>query len=168
MPPDPSSRHGILDPHAGEGRFTLTRHDPAPALAAVVERHWIVRWDLRDRPPFEQETLPFPCVNLVFGSHRPGVHGVCTDRFVARLEGQGWVVGTKFRPGGFRRFVDVAIAELTDRVIAIDAAFGGDGAAVDRAVHAAPDDAARLRLVTELLVARGRRDADDATALAVR
>src|SRR4051794_29443199 len=109
------SRRGILNPAAGDAHFALARHAPAPDLAGLVERHWIVRWDLRDRAPYEQETLPYPCVNLVIGTHRPGLHGVGTRRFVARLEGEGWVVGTKFRPGGFRPFWGAPMGTLTDR-----------------------------------------------------
>ena len=49
--------HGILNPHAGEGRFTLEREAPCAELAPFVERYWSVRWDLRGQPPHAQETL---------------------------------------------------------------------------------------------------------------
>jgi AraC-like DNA-binding protein len=156
-------RRGILNPRAGEERFAFTRHAPAPELAAVVERYWTVRWDLRGRPPYAQETLPYPCVNVVFGTHRPGVHGVCTTRFVAHLEGEGWVVGIKFRPGGFRPFASFPMVDLTDRELAITDVFGAAGAAVDRAVRTAPTDAERVPLAEDFL--RGCRPPYDADAL---
>ncbi len=62
--------HGILNPRAGKAHFTLDRVAPSAELAALVERYWLIRWDLRDAPPFAQETLPHPCVNLVIGTHR--------------------------------------------------------------------------------------------------
>ena len=149
----PRNTHAILEPRAGATRFTLARRDPSPALARFVERYWIVRWDLRDAEPYAQETLPFPCVNLVFGTHRPGLFGVPDERFVARLDGAGWVVGVKFRPGGFRPFWPDEIASLTDRELAIGAAFGDRGVAIDRAVHDAPDDDLRLARIEAFLAA---------------
>lgn len=147
----PRDTHAILDPRGGATRFTLDRRDPSPALAPFVERYWIVRWDLRDAAPYAQETLPYPCVNLVFGMHRPGVFGVPTERFVARLDGAGWVVGVKLRPGGFRPFWPDEIASLTDRELSLAAAFGDRGVAIDRAVHDAPDDDTRVARIETFL-----------------
>jgi hypothetical protein len=36
---------------------------------------WLVRWDLGGRPPFQQEVLPYPCVNVAFEDGRFKVHG---------------------------------------------------------------------------------------------
>jgi AraC-like DNA-binding protein len=156
------SRRGILNPRAGDRRFTLARHAPAPDLAALIERHWTIRWDLREQGPHTQETLPYPHVNLVIGTHRPGVHGVRTTRFVAELEGEGWVVGTKFRPGGFRPFWPAPISSLTDRSVPIAEAFGDEGAALDASVHAAASDAERIAIVEAFLRARRPGLDDDA------
>jgi AraC-like DNA-binding protein len=157
-----AATHGILDPHRGSAHFTLTRHAPSPDLAAFVDRYWIVRWSLS--APYAQETLPYPCVNLVIGTHRPGLFGVSTRRFVAHLEGDGWVVGTKFRPGAFRPVLDVPAADLRDRELTLAEAFGAEGAAVDRDVHATPDDGSRIARVEAFLRARAPRLDDDATA----
>lgn len=131
------SRRGILNPREGETHFTLARFDPSPDLAGLVERYWTVRWDLRGQAPYAQETLTYPQVNLVFGTHRPGVFGAGTKRFVAMLAGEGWVIGAKFRPGGFRPFWRGPVSELTDRSVTIVEAFGAAGAELDVAVHAA-------------------------------
>jgi AraC-like DNA-binding protein len=155
--------HGILHPLGASGQFALTRNPPPPDLAPFVERSWCVRWDLRGRPPFAQETLPWPCVNLVIGTHRPGVFGPQTARFVAHLDGEGWVVGMKFRAGGFRPFVTFPIAELADRELAIEALFGPRGAELDRAVHAAGSDE-RVALVEAFL--RERAPSADEESLA--
>lgn len=146
--------HAILDPRAGEQRFTLARRAPRADLAPFVERFWIVRWDLRGKPPFAQETLPFPCVNLVFGTHRPGLFGIPDERFVAHLDGCGWVVGVKFRPGGFSPFWHDDVVTLTARELPVHEAFGASGAAIDRAVHDAGDDDARIARIEAFLRAR--------------
>jgi AraC-like DNA-binding protein len=91
---------GILNPREGFERFTLTRHAPSPALSPFIDRYWIIRWDLRDAPPFKQETLPHPCCNMVIEPSLAAVHGVGLRRFVATLDGQGVVVSAKFHPGG--------------------------------------------------------------------
>src|SRR5437899_2043221 len=128
---------GILAPPlATSSPFTLARHAPSEDLTEVVDRFWIVRWDLTGSPAFEQETLPFPCVNMVLGAHRPGVHGPATARFVARLEGRGWVLGTKFRPAGFRGMLErgTSPADLVDRALGVAELFGPEGAELERAV----------------------------------
>jgi AraC-like DNA-binding protein len=157
-----AAHHGILDPHAGAQHFTLDRHAPSADLAPIVDRYWIVRWDLRGAPPFVQETLPHPCVNLVVGTHQPGVWGVGTQRFAANLEGVGWALGVKFRPGGFHPFFAPPdgreIAELTGRSLAIADVFGAAGAALERDLHAADPDAAadtaRIAIIEAFLRAR--------------
>src|SRR3954452_5413022 len=111
--------HGILNPRGGEGHFALARAAAPADLAAFVERTWSVRWDLRGRPPHDQETLPWPCAHLVIGTYRPGLFGVCRTRIVAHPEGEGWVVGVKFRPGGPAPFIGFSLAELTDRDVPI-------------------------------------------------
>jgi AraC-like DNA-binding protein len=155
------STRGILNPREGQGHFTLERRAPSAELAELVDRYWCVRWDLRGRPAYEQETLPWPCVNLVVGTHRAGVHGVCTRRFVAHLEGAGWVVGAKFRAGCFRPFVGFSMAQLADRAVPVAEIFGAEGEALERAVHAV-DDAERVTLVEAFLRARKPPRDDDA------
>jgi AraC-like DNA-binding protein len=153
--------HGILAPSAVNRRFTLTRHAPSADLAAIVDRFWLVRWDRRGEPPFAQETLPFPCVNLVIGTHRPGIHGPLTTRFVALLEGEGWVVGTKFRPAGFRALCAIPPAQLVDRVYSLGEVFGAEGSTLDRAVLELGDDRGRIDLVQRFVRAHAKElDAD--------
>jgi AraC-like DNA-binding protein len=161
-------RRGILNPLQGEAHFAFARHAPSAALADVVERYWSVRWDLRDKPAFEQETLPFPCVNLVAGTHRAGVHGVPTSRFVARLEGSGWVIGAKFRPGAFSALCAKPASELTDRDTPIGRLFGSDGDAFERAVHETVTDGARLESLDTFLASRRRGPLEPEALLAGR
>src|SRR3954449_1104738 len=94
-PPPPATTgscgHGNTVTH-----FILESLPPSPQLERVVDRHWIVGWDLRDREPFQQEVLPHPSVNLVIEPHGSWVWGVPTRRDVRLLQGEGWAVGTKF------------------------------------------------------------------------
>ncbi|MFN8418982.1 MAG: DUF6597 domain-containing transcriptional factor [Anaerolineae bacterium] len=58
--------NGILKPKQAGQKFRLTRHLPTAAdLAYFVVRYWIVSWDLLGQPPYLQENIPNPCVNLV-------------------------------------------------------------------------------------------------------
>ncbi|MBX3232937.1 MAG: AraC family transcriptional regulator [Labilithrix sp.] len=151
---------GLLDPFAARRHFTLTRRAPSPALAPYVDRYWIVRWDLA--APYTQETLPHPQINLVLGTHRPGLHGVCTTRFAADLTGRGWGLGTKFKSGAFRAFWPSPLRELTDRGLSVADAFGAEGAALVAAASAATSDEERIALVERFLLLRAGPVDDDA------
>jgi AraC-like DNA-binding protein len=154
--------HGILVPSAVGRHFTLRRHAPSADLAGIIDRFWIVRWDLRgpEGGPREQATLPFPAVNVVVGDHQPGVFGPTSARFVAKLQGAGSVFGVKFRPAGFRGLLAPGLSarDLVDRSCAPAAAFvDGPAAAawVERveALASGDDDAATTRVrLTEALV----------------
>ena len=60
--PDLTSRRGILNPDAAERHFRLTRYAPSDDLAHLIDRHWVVEWDLRE--PYTQEIVTHPSVNL--------------------------------------------------------------------------------------------------------
>lgn len=145
------SHLGVLRSRAGAGAFRLTRHAPSPDLAPWVERHWIVRWDLEGREPYPQETLPHPCVNVVIDTGKSGVFGVGTRKFEVLLEGRGQVVGVKFKPGAFHPFLRRPVSELTDRMLPLDAVFGGGGADLERAVLEDEDDARQIALIEAYL-----------------
>jgi AraC-like DNA-binding protein len=151
---------GILNPQRGASHFTLTRHAPTPEVAERVERHWIVRWDLRGRSPFTQDVLPHPCVNLVFENGEGRVYGVVRHRFSRRLEGAGAAVGTKFRPGAFAAFVDIPMSRLVGRSVTVEEAFGVDGAALQGEVTGLADDAEQVAAVERFVAARLPDDDD--------
>ncbi|MCE9577018.1 MAG: helix-turn-helix domain-containing protein [Deltaproteobacteria bacterium] len=158
--------NGILNPQGGAANFALSRVAPAEDLAQLVERYWLVRWDLRGRPGYAQETLSYPCVNLVIGTHRPGVFGPVTRRFTAELAGLGWVVGAKFRPGAFAAFSDAPAIALVDQSRQLGELFGPAGYALTRAVHDELDDPARIAHVEAFLRAHRRPIARDAIEVA--
>jgi AraC-like DNA-binding protein len=112
---------GILRPQAARRHFRLTRVPPAPDLAHLVDRHWMVEWDLQE--PFTQEIVTHPSVNVAF-QDPPTIHGVFTGRFQRKLIGSGRVIATKFRPGGFHPLHPVPAYTLTDRVMPADPVLG--------------------------------------------
>ncbi len=115
---------GVLNIKAGEKKFQLSRYSPTQDLSFFVERYWIVRWDLRGQEPYVQETLPYPCVNLVFEKEQTRVFGVGTGKFSRLLENTGRVFGVKFKPGGFYPFVKAPVSRFTDSSISFRDAFG--------------------------------------------
>ena len=145
---------GILNPQRGASHFTLTRHAPAPEVADRIDRHWIVRWDLRGRSPFTQDVLPHPCVNVVFEAGEGRIFGVVRHRFSRRLEGAGIAVGTRFRPGAFASFADVPMSRIVGRSVPVAEALGDDGARLEREVAAHDDDAEQVATVERFFADR--------------
>lgn len=115
---------GILYPRAGEKNFRLSRHAPSEDLGFFIEHYWIVEWDLTGREPYVQETLPHPCVHLVFEKDASAIFGVMRGKFSRLLRGKGRVFGVKFRPGGFYPFFRQPVAKLTDDTICPHKVFG--------------------------------------------
>lgn len=101
-----ATTRGLLDPAAGRGAFELVRLAPVPELADVVERHWIVRWDVPPGTTFEQVVVPHPNANLVAEADVFAAHGIPPGLFRRALRGSGAVVGTKLRPGALRMLLD--------------------------------------------------------------
>jgi AraC-like DNA-binding protein len=110
-----NDRRGILDPENAQRHFRLTRHPPATDLAHLIDRHWVVAWDLGE--PFTQEVVTHPSFHLVSEPGGTNVYGVVTTRFRRTLAGSGLALGTKFRPGGFHAFHPVSAHTLTDRTL---------------------------------------------------
>ena len=80
---------GVLYQRAAASRFQLRQYPPSPALAPFVDYYWIVRWDLRGEPAYEQAILPHPNVHLTFEPERTAIYGVITKLFLRKIEGQG-------------------------------------------------------------------------------
>ncbi|HJV49714.1 MAG TPA: helix-turn-helix domain-containing protein [Geothrix sp.] len=146
---------GVVGAEAMRRESPAWRFLPEGPLAEFVEHFWTVSWDLRGRPPLNRETLPHPSVHLVIEAGRSGLAGVHTGRFCRLLEGLGWVIGTKFRPGGFRPFWGRPVDELTDRVLPLGTAFGAPGEALEAAVLDCGGDAGTaISLVEAFLIER--------------
>jgi AraC-like DNA-binding protein len=150
----------IMRPAAIDRMFTLQRPAPPADLAHVVDRHWIVSWDLRGRPPFRSEVMPHPAVHLVFEPDGAAVHGVARGRFDRVLSGTGWALGTKFLPAGFAPFAGRPLHELTGAVVELGTLFGASGERLAHAVEAAAGRDERLALLHAFLRERLPDDAD--------
>ncbi|WP_253771566.1 DUF6597 domain-containing transcriptional factor [Goodfellowiella coeruleoviolacea] len=146
------STRGILHPRLAGAKFQLSRHLPAPALAAFVAHYWMVRWDLRGGEPHQQRLLTHPVVQVVFGDGPPRVVGVVRGGFSRRLTDRGLAVGVRFRPGGFRPFLRAPVSTITDRTLDLAEVFPVDGAILQAAVLSAGADAAVARVLDEFLL----------------
>ncbi|MDQ2715080.1 MAG: AraC family transcriptional regulator [Chloroflexota bacterium] len=140
MKPDSDKSRGILNQKAGEKKFQLSRHPPSQDLSFFVERYWIVSWDLRGQKPYVQETLPYPCVNLVFEKGASNVFGVGTGKFSRLLENKGRAFGIKFKPGAFYPFIQSPVSKFTGGYISIRDAFDVDAQALEEAMLAREDE----------------------------
>lgn len=110
---------GLLKPAAPpEGRFHYVRRLPPADLAPWVTHFWMVAWDLRGLDPYQPETLPHPNVHAVFGPEGSTISGVSTQKFTTVLQGQSYVFGVKFQPGGFRSILGKPVASIANRTIA--------------------------------------------------
>jgi AraC-like DNA-binding protein len=65
-------------------------------------------------------------VNLVIEPDGSWVWGVPTTRDVRLLQGEGWAVGTKFKPGAFTALTGIEASKITDGRVSLKAAFGHD------------------------------------------
>ena len=84
---------GIVAEATARTMFTLTRHPPAAELAAFVDYHWILRWDLRGKPSHEQRVLPNLAVHATFFPGASGVYGPARDVFstTSKAACRAWV-----------------------------------------------------------------------------
>ncbi|NKZ03416.1 helix-turn-helix domain-containing protein [Actinomadura latina] len=149
--PLPEGTRGILRARTGLERFRVERIAPGPALAPFVEHFWVLRWDLRGRPPHRQQVLTRPSVHVSFtsyltaGTTRARIVGVVRDDFVEEIYDEGRVVGAAFRPGGFRPFMDAPVSTLTGRFAGVDEVFGASGLALAGEIFALADDVEAVR-----------------------
>lgn len=118
----------------------MIRLAPSPDLTDVVEQHWVVRWDRRGLPAIRRELLPDPSVNLVVEPGGVLLYGVGSAHGVRELHGDGMVIGTKFRPGGFSGFRPGPVSAITNRALLLSDAFGPAGAELDHVLAAARGD----------------------------
>jgi AraC-like DNA-binding protein len=163
--PDPVERdsRGILDPWLLRQRVRLTRYPAGPALEAVVDRFWAVRWDLPPGVTHQQQVLTHPGANVSVGhasagpgQRQPGpvearLYGVARGLSTRVLTGQGWAVAAMTRPGGLGAFISGSAAEFTDRDVPLGQALGTEEVALLAQVTAEPDEAARVAVLAAAL-----------------
>jgi AraC-like DNA-binding protein len=142
-----ASEYGVLG--VRDVDFYLDRVPVSSDLADLVERHWLVRWDLPPGRRASVTLLPHPCVNLVFDRGQVMIAGVGRERFTYEYEGQGRVFGVKFRPGGFLPFARCAVSYLTDQTRPLALLWGDRDAELFARELAAAGDLSALVAVAE-------------------
>jgi AraC-like DNA-binding protein len=161
---------------------------PHEALAPFVECLWHAsdsRPAAGPRPP--ERLLPDGCVEWIFHLADPYLRladdgsvaaqpasfvvGPMTRPIVVAASGVVATVGVRFRPGGARPFLPVALGELTDASAKCgDLWSAGAGRRIEEAVLGAPDGAARRGAIEAFLLDRLARHRADShrTRLAAR
>lgn len=128
------------------------RYLPTADLAPFVEHYWTVEWDLAE--PKVVETLPHPSVHIVLEPGLAQITGVSTAKFKRILEGKSRVFGIKFRPGGFRPFVNQPVSTYSNSTLALTAVFGSVADALDQIILMHNDHNAAIGAIEEFLHAR--------------
>jgi AraC-like DNA-binding protein len=88
---------------------------------------------------------------MVLERRRSEVVGVMRGRFSTTLEGAGRVIGTKFRPGAFRAFVDQPVVAFSDRRWPLRTVFGTAAGSFDAEALAHDEDTAAIAVIESFL-----------------
>jgi AraC-like DNA-binding protein len=121
---DSGMPRGIVDPRGAAKRIQVRRFEPSSKLAAFVDHHWIVEWNLAGRPPEEQRVVPSPNAHLLFCPGETGLFGVVRGIQGRLLQGNGRALGLRFRTGGLRPFLTGPVAQLTGRTVSTETITG--------------------------------------------
>jgi AraC-like DNA-binding protein len=119
----PRPRRTLLDPPALAKRCHQSHVAPSSDLAPYVSGAWSLRWQFGEDEAYVQHVLPDPCVQIVVERGGAHVMGVVTRLFSVTLTDARFVLGLKFRPGGFRPFMPQPVSELTNRTVPLRAMF---------------------------------------------
>ena len=143
------SMRGIVNATAGLAKFSLTRYEPGPPLQPFIEHYWIIRFNLNYNTRHSQTVLSYPNVNLAFEHDREGrralLYGIPRQPFVRELSEEGWVLGVKFRIGGFYPFWQKDVSLLTGTTIPASELFGSDTRLWMNSILDAKDDVEMVR-----------------------
>ncbi|WP_414941949.1 AraC family transcriptional regulator [Amycolatopsis sp. cmx-11-51] len=147
---------GVVNAREASAAFSLVRHQPAPELRPFVDHHWVLRWDLGDRPPHEQVVLPNLAVNVTFfgdASGASGASGPGKRPFRYVVAGRDHGIGVRFRPGAFRAFLTGPVTMISGRSVPLTDLFTG-AVPVTESVRNATNDFEMVRAAEELLLAK--------------
>lgn len=107
----------ILNPIQAAKYYTLRLYTPSSELASLVDKYWVMRWDLLDHEPFTCEVIPSAYTNLTFMPGGSRITGVTTGKYQYELTGSGIIFGAMFHPGGLYPFYRKSLSELTDTTL---------------------------------------------------
>jgi AraC-like DNA-binding protein len=155
--PEVGRARGILRRPLPAGKMRHARRCPAEDVAPWITHYWMIHWDLRGCEPQVVESLPHPNIHLVFQEGSSVVCGLQTYKFSVRLEGRSRVFGVKFRPGGFRPFLDGPVSKLADRVIPTNRIFGKDLELLEAIVLSSGKEDDKVRAADDFFRARATK-----------
>lgn len=142
---------GILNYHTGKDKFSLSRHAPSDDLRFFIQHYWLVDWDLREQPPYTQEVLQHPGVNVIFQRSNSYICGIESRKSVNVLQGEGEIIGVLFRPGAFHSYFQTPVSTLTDQVVPISDYFTLDINAFEEELFALNDQEEKMLMIEQLL-----------------
>jgi len=142
---------GILNPDVRGQVYALNRYSPSEETSRFVKHYWVVQWDLRGMEPHDSIVLSHPNLNLVLERERAKVYGISRTTSVQRLHGRDWVIGVKFRAGGFYPYWGRPVSELAGRAVDFQEVFGIDRGPLTAAIFAEEDGQRAASLVDAFL-----------------
>ena len=174
--PSPAQIEEVFDPEVGRargilrrplpaGKLSHARRSPPPDLAYWIAHYWMITWDLRGYAPHIAETLPHPNIHVVFEKDSSIVSGVQTRKFSRLLEGRSQVFGIKFKPGGFRPFLQSSVSSLADSSVPANRIFGKAVDALTTILASSRKESEKVSAANAFFLAR-LPEPDDTIALA--
>jgi AraC-like DNA-binding protein len=91
-------------------------------------------------------------VHVVFEPPGSRIYGIMTGKFTRRLEGIGFGLGIKFRPGAFYPFIRYPVARIVDKTLPLESLFGGAAAGLETRVLGAKNDDEMVAVAESALV----------------
>ena len=155
---DPS----ILRPRSSQQHFDYERHEAPAPLDEFIEHFWTVTWALGPGQYYTAQTLPYPSVNLSVTNTEADVTGLTRRCYYRHLQGSGYAIGARFRPGCFRPFVDWPVSAITDRHRPIAEVLGRSTDDLERQIRNESDSRFRVEVLADFL--KHRWPAPDPTA----
>ncbi|MED4782482.1 helix-turn-helix transcriptional regulator [Brevibacillus choshinensis] len=145
---------GVLHLAENDQKISLIRYAPSVETQYFVQHYWIVRWDIRGQEPYRQTVIAHPNVNLVVEENCTRIYGVGRSTSVRIVQDHGWVVGIKFKPGGFYPFLGAPVSRLTDSTATIEEVFGIESGPIESFILSAPDDQSMVSRIEAFLTER--------------
>jgi AraC-like DNA-binding protein len=141
----------MLEPEVARKKYEQMRLPPSPDVGVFVQYYWGAVWNLHGCEPYVHESLPDPCMHMVFEAGWSRVVGVTSGKFRVQLENDGRIFGICFKPGAFYPLVRTAMAAYTDRTFLVSDVFGEAGAALRDSILSTAEDSERVRIAEVFL-----------------
>lgn len=117
---------GILHPKSSAKNYNLRRYFPSTALSEWIDQFWFVDWNLPDGIQHQQENLPDPNFHLIYEKNKFKLIGPVSKKYTYRMEGQGEIIGVKFKVAAITHLLNNAADEYVDKTINIGDIFNAE------------------------------------------